>query len=75
MDLSELTIHEAHEKLKNKEISAKDLAGAGFGDATVRLELPIEGEPVASFEFRVSVVDDACAHFGEANTLVPHRCG
>jgi hypothetical protein len=52
-----------------------DFAVADFGDSPVRLEIEVAGEAGASFEFEVSVVEDACSHFGEANTAVPHRCG
>lgn len=56
-------------------VSMFDFAAAGHGASPVRFEMQIEGEVVAAFELEVSVVDDACSHFGEANTAVPHRCG
>ncbi|MCB2223907.1 MAG: hypothetical protein KQH83_06985 [Actinobacteria bacterium] len=55
-------------------LSGFDLAGAGYGDSAVRLEIEAAGE-TAAFEFEVSVVADACRYFGEPNTMVPHRCG
>jgi hypothetical protein len=56
-------------------ISFFDFAAAGYGDSPMVLEMQIEGEVVATFEFEVSVVDDACSHLGETDTAVPHRCG
>ena len=59
-------------------------AGAGFGDSDVALELRVDGELIHSFEFTVSVVQDACEHFVGPDTYepkpdpspkVPHRCG
>jgi len=56
-------------------VSMFDFAAAGYGDSLMGLEMRIADEVVATFEFRVSVVEDACRHLGESDTKVPHHCG
>ena len=53
------------------------LAGGDYGETDVVLELWIEGELSATFEFSVSVVEEACEFFvsQDSSTKVPHRCG
>ena len=52
-------------------------AGKDYGDSDVTLELRVADEVVHTFQFSVSVVEDACDYYeGEdSSTMVPHRCG
>jgi len=51
--------------------------GGDYGETNVVLELWIEGELIRTFEFGVSVVEEACDYFEsqESLTKAPHRCG